>query len=48
MRNPVTGHSFHPARAVPLLNIDEFERPLLLVTVTAERLERELVGGDKY
>jgi hypothetical protein len=36
--------------AVPLLNlnINEFERPLLLVTVTADRLERELVGGDKY
>jgi hypothetical protein len=36
--------------AVPLLNlnINEFERPLTLVTTTADRLERELVGGDKY
>lgn len=36
--------------AVPLLNlnINEFERPLMLVTVTADRLENELVGGDKY
>src|SRR6266702_3776384 len=30
------------------LEINEFERPLTLVTTTADRLERELVGGDKY
>jgi hypothetical protein len=36
--------------AVPLLNlnINEFERPLVLVTMTADRLEHELAGGDKY
>lgn len=36
--------------AVPLLNlnINEFERPLLLVTGTADRLERLLTGGDQF
>lgn len=36
--------------AVPLenLNINEFERPLMLVTSTADVLERKLVGADKY
>ena len=36
--------------SVPLLNlnINEFERPLLLVTATADDLERSLVGGDSY
>jgi hypothetical protein len=36
--------------AVPLINLDinEFERPLHLVTSTADRLERELVGGDAF
>lgn len=36
--------------AVPLLNlnINEFERPLLLVTTTADRLERVLTGRDNY
>jgi len=36
--------------AVPLLNlnINEFERPLALVTSTADELERELTGGDEY
>lgn len=36
--------------AVPLVNLDinEFERPLGLVTTTADRLERELVGGDEF
>ena len=36
--------------AVPLANLDinEFERPLVLVTSTADRLEQQLVGGDKY
>jgi hypothetical protein len=36
--------------AVPLanLNINEFERPLILVTSTADYLEQKLAGGDKY
>jgi hypothetical protein len=36
--------------AVPLVNLDvnEFERPLQLVLTTADRLERELVGGDEF
>jgi hypothetical protein len=36
--------------AVPLANLDpnEFERPLHLVTITADRLERELIGDDTF
>lgn len=36
--------------AVPLanLNINELERPLALVTATADRLEQALTGGDQY
>ncbi|MFG2052825.1 hypothetical protein ACGFI9_02240 [Micromonospora sp. NPDC048930] len=36
--------------AVPLLNlnINEFERPLALVTSTADNLERVLTGADRY
>jgi hypothetical protein len=36
--------------SVPLANLDlnEFERPLTLVMGTADRLERQLFGGDKY
>ncbi len=36
--------------AVPLENLDlnEFERPLKLVTTTADMLEHKLVGGDRY
>jgi hypothetical protein len=36
--------------AVPLLNlnINEFERPLLLVTTTADDLEKLLTGGDQF
>jgi len=36
--------------AAPLLNLDinEFERPLRLVTTTADALEKKLAGGDKY
>jgi len=36
--------------AVPLanININELEQPLALVTTTADRLERTLVGGDQY
>jgi hypothetical protein len=36
--------------SVPLLNLDinEFERPLILVTNTADRLERQFQGGDQF
>jgi hypothetical protein len=36
--------------SVPLLNLDinEFERPLFLVTGTADRLERQFKGGDEF
>jgi hypothetical protein len=36
--------------AMPLLNLDinELERPLLLVTTTADRLERQFQGGDNF
>jgi hypothetical protein len=36
--------------SVPLanLNINEFERPLVLVTNTADRLEALLAGGDQF
>ena len=36
--------------SVPLLNLDinEFERPLILVTNTADRLERQFQGGDEF
>jgi hypothetical protein len=30
------------------LNINEFESPLVLVTTTADNLERSLVGGDRF
>ena len=46
----VAGHILTVRHAVPLenLNINEFERPLALVTTTADRLERNFVGGDEY
>jgi hypothetical protein len=36
--------------SVPLLNLDinEFERPLALVTGTADRLEQQFQGGDQF
>jgi hypothetical protein len=36
--------------SLPLLNlnINELERPLVLVTTTADELERTLTGGDKF
>jgi|SRR6266567_7447679 len=36
--------------SVPLVNLDinEFERPLALVTGTADRLERKFQGGDQF
>ena len=36
--------------AVPLQNLDmnEFLRPLRLVTVSADRFEKEIFGGDKF
>jgi hypothetical protein len=35
---------------VPLANLDinEFERPLHLITVAADQLEKDLVGGDAF
>lgn len=45
-----TGRVIVLRHSAPLANLDinEFERPLLLVTTTADRLERELAGGDQY
>jgi hypothetical protein len=36
--------------AVPLsnININELEQPLAMVTTTADRLERQLTGGDQF
>jgi hypothetical protein len=36
--------------SVPLENLDinEFKSPLALVTTTADQLEKQLVGGDKF
>ncbi len=36
--------------AFPLKNFDvnEFERPLILITTTADELEKEFVGGDAW
>jgi hypothetical protein len=36
--------------SMPLLNLDinEFVRPLILVTSTADRLERQFQGGDEF
>lgn len=36
--------------AVPLANLDaeEFQRPLAMVTVTADELERKFAGGDTF
>jgi hypothetical protein len=46
----VIGEILTIRHAVPLanLNINEFERPLELVTNTADRLEELLAGGDKF
>ncbi|MFE9655196.1 hypothetical protein [Micromonospora sp. NPDC006431] len=46
----VAGDMLTFRHAVPLLNlnINEFERPLALVTSTADRLERILTGADRY
>jgi hypothetical protein len=46
----LNGNHLTIRHAVPLANVDinEFERPLILVTATADRLEKQLVGGDKY
>jgi hypothetical protein len=30
------------------MDVNEFERPLELVTVAADRLEERLFGGDRY
>ncbi len=36
--------------AAPLMNLDinEFERPVRLVTITADTLEKKFVGSDQY
>jgi len=46
----VVGRFLTYRHAVPLANLDtnEFKRPLQLVTLAADRLERTLVGGDSY
>lgn len=46
----LTGGHITFRHSVPLenLNINEFERPLRLVTTTADYLEQKFVGGDKY
>jgi hypothetical protein len=46
----VAGHILTIRHAVPLINLDinELERPLILVTATADRLERQFVGGDEF
>jgi len=46
----VIGDVLTVRHAVPLanLNINEFERPLALVTNTADRLEAQLAGGDQF
>ncbi len=44
-----TGDMVTYRHSVPLENLDlnEFERPLMLVVSTADRLEHKLVGGDE-
>ncbi|MEU5909679.1 hypothetical protein [Micromonospora sp. NPDC047527] len=46
----LTGDLVTFRHAVPLLNlnINEFERPLALVTTTADHLEHLLTGADRY
>jgi hypothetical protein len=45
-----TGELVTVRHAAPLVNMDinELERPLLLVTTTADRLERQFQGGDIF
>ncbi|WP_345632565.1 hypothetical protein [Rugosimonospora acidiphila] len=45
----IDGHLFI-RQSMPLadLDINEFERPLSLITSTADRLERQFVGGDEF
>jgi hypothetical protein len=46
----LTGGHVTIRHAVPLLNlnVNEFTRPLVLVTSTADHLEQKLAGSDKY
>ncbi|HEV2778842.1 MAG TPA: hypothetical protein VGX25_05520 [Actinophytocola sp.] len=46
----IVGDHVHVRSSMPLddMNVAEFERPLQLVTFTADRLERDLIGGDRY
>lgn len=45
-----TGDIVTYRHSVPLENLDlnEFERPLMLVVMTADRLEHKLVGADRF
>jgi hypothetical protein len=45
----IDGHLFI-RQSMPLANLDinEFERPLALITSTADRLEHQFVGGDEF
>lgn len=46
----LVGRTLVLKHAVPLadMSVEEFERPLALVMGTADRLERDLAGGDNY
>lgn len=45
-----TGDKVVFRHSLPLANMDpnEFERPLILVVTSADRLEQKLTGGDRY
>jgi hypothetical protein len=45
-----TGDVITYRHSLPLTNLDmnEFERPLILVTTTADQLEKEITGGDDF
>ncbi len=44
-----SGHlTFRHTIPLESLQISEFERPLILVTSTADAIEQKLVGGDRY
>ena len=46
----IVGNHVIVRNSMPLadMNVAEFERPLQLVTYTADRLEQQLFGGDRY
>ena len=45
-----TGDHVTLVHSAPIENLDvnEFERPLRLIVTSADRLERELTGADRY